>query len=63
MVGVASANPAVQVAIVHTLEDEALGLDDLASAIDAGWGVFTAAGKAKPAACALSRAWHGSLGC
>ncbi len=63
MVSLTSANPAVQVVIVHTLEDEALGLGDLVNAIDAGWGVFTAAGKPKPAACALSRAWHGSLAC
>jgi polysaccharide biosynthesis protein PslG len=63
MVAVASANPAVQVAIVHTLEDEAVGYYDPDSEINAGWGVFTAAGQPTPAACALSRAWHGSLAC
>lgn len=63
MVNLAVANRLVQVAIVHTLEDQATGYDDPDVRIDAGWGVFTSSGKPKPAGCALSRAWHGSLGC
>ena len=52
------AQPDIPVAFVHRLVDQtAVG------SVEAGFGVFTANGTAKPAACALSQLWHGALRC
>jgi hypothetical protein len=56
----AEADPNVAVAIIHGLEDQNAGATD---AVETGFGVFTATGTPKPAACALSAELHGSLSC
>jgi hypothetical protein len=63
MVGYAQSNPAIAVAIVHSLEDQSVGYNDPDNAINAGWGAFTSDGTPKAAACVLSRDFHGSLSC
>ena len=63
MIDTATADPSIQVVITHTLEDQTLGYDDADNDIQAGFGAFTSTGAPKPAACAISRAWGGSLTC
>jgi hypothetical protein len=63
MINQASGDPSVQVAVLHTLEDEAVDPTDPFNDIQAGFGAFTSGGTPKPAACAISRAWGGTLGC
>ena len=63
MLAIARATPNVPYVIVHSLEDQSPGYDDPYNAINTGWGVFTDAGVAKPAACVISTAFHGSLSC
>jgi polysaccharide biosynthesis protein PslG len=63
MLNFARTRPAVQVAIVHTLEDQSAGYADADNSIAQGWGLFTSAGGQKPAACAVSKVMGGSLSC
>jgi hypothetical protein len=63
MIHIAQATPNVPVVIIHTLEDQTVGYDDPDNAINGGWGMFSAEGATKPAACAVSRELHGSLVC
>ena len=63
MLAIARATPNVPYVIVHSLEDQTPNYDDPYNAINTGWGVFTDSGVAKPAACVISTAFHGSLSC
>ena len=63
MLAIARATPDIPYVIVHSLEDQTPGYDDPYNAINTGWGVFTDTGVAKPAACVISTAFHGSLSC
>ena len=40
-----------------------VAMDDPDNAINIGWGIFSADGAAKPAACAVSQQFHGTLAC
>jgi hypothetical protein len=53
----------VKVVIIHRMIDRPLTLGGLYSLVEAGFGVFRVNGTPKPAACVLSRAFHGSLVC
>ena len=63
MIQIARANPSIRTAIIHGLEDQSLGYNDPDNAVNAGWGIFSSDGTAKPAACAVSRLFDGSLTC
>ncbi len=63
MIQIARANPSIRTAIIHGLEDQSLGYSDPDNAVNAGWGIFTSDGTAKPAACAVSRLFAGALSC
>jgi hypothetical protein len=68
----------VPVAVIHTLIDASVdplqqlvanisgpltGIDVFFNGVESGFGVYAANGSPKPAACALSREFHGSLTC
>jgi hypothetical protein len=54
----------VQVALVHRLIDPPPApASDLGAQLQEGFGVYNADGSPKPAACALSKAFRGSLSC
>jgi hypothetical protein len=54
----------VQVMIIHRLADgPSVPSANPIAAVESGFGVFASSGRPKPAACALSRAFHGSLSC
>ncbi len=63
MIQIARANPNIRTAIIHGLEDQTLGYNDPDNAVNAGWGIFTSDGTPKPAACAVSHLFSGSLSC
>ncbi len=63
MVASVRADADVPVMLIHTLEDQPAGYNDPNNGVAAGFGVFSSDGTPKPAACALSLAWHGSLTC
>jgi hypothetical protein len=53
----------VAVLLVHRLQDTSPTLNTPYAAMESGFGVFRADGTPKPAACALSGLWGGSLHC
>ncbi len=63
MIAIARGTANVPYVIIHSLEDQTPGYDDPYNAINTGWGAFTDTGVAKPAACVVSGAFHGSLSC
>ncbi len=63
MIDTARATANLPYVFIHTLEDQTVGYDDPNNAINAGWGLFSADGTPKPAACAVSREFRGALSC
>jgi hypothetical protein len=63
MIGAARADPDVPVMIIQSLQDQSIGAADAFNGVNAGFGMFSSSGVAKPAGCALSAQLHGSLSC
>jgi hypothetical protein len=49
--------------LIHTLADAPVSLTTPNDSINTGFGIFTETGTPKPAACALSQLFGGSLRC
>jgi polysaccharide biosynthesis protein PslG len=63
MLHIAQDMPDVAAVVIQSLQDQDPGYADPNNAINTGWGVFSADWTPKPAACALSRAFGGSVAC
>ncbi|MHB8694276.1 MAG: GH39 family glycosyl hydrolase [Solirubrobacteraceae bacterium] len=63
MIATAKATPAIRAVIIQGLEDEAANPADPYNGVMSGWGIFDSGGTPKPAACAVSLAFIGTLSC
>jgi hypothetical protein len=63
MIHQAQADGDIPIMLIHTLADAPVSLMTPNDSINTGFGIFTETGTPKPAACALSQLFGGSLRC